>query len=195
MPTYNTQKTPVTTATIVNDGVPIGTATIHDPIDPTLPRDANYAPVFGNSEVSTDQIQCYSLRKTVMFLCGIDIFFGLLYSFYNPYFIIPTFIAGIGYVGTKKYNSCIVLTYLIYITLDWMTKLGIYISNAIMQHPDTLDPAARTWWWIFIIISTLVDIWISKIVWKYWRCLRDMSVLELTELKTRNLGQYYYVYW
>ena len=130
MATYNTQKTSVPTATIVNNGVPVGTATIHDPLDSTLSRDANYTPVFGN-EVSTDQIQCYSLRKTVMFLCGIDIFFGLLYSFYNPYFIIPTFIAGIGYVGAKKYNSCIVLTYLIYITLDWMAKLGIYISNSI----------------------------------------------------------------
>jgi len=53
----------------------------------------------------------------------------------------------------------------------------------------------RPWWWIFIIISTLVDIWISKIVWKYWRCLRDISVLELAELKTRQLKKYYYVYW
>ena len=195
MSTYNTQKPSIPTATVLDNGVAVGTATVYDPRDSELPRGSNYVPVFGNNEVSEDQIKCYSLRKTVMFLCGIDIFFGLLYSFYNPYFIIPTFIAGIGYVGAKKYNSCIVLTYLIYITLDWMAKLGIYISNAIVQDPSTVDPAARTWWWIFIIVSTLVDIWISKIVWKYWRCLREMSVLELAELKTRQLQKYYYVYW
>ena len=195
MSTYNTQKPSIPTATVLDNGVTVGTATVYDPRDSDLPRGPNYVPVFGNNEVSEDQIKCYSLRKTVMFLCGIDIFFGLLYSFYNAFFLIPTCLAIGGFYGAKNYNSCVVMSYLIYITLDWMAKLGIYISNAIVQDPSTVDPAARTWWWIFIIVSTLVDIWISKIVWKYWRCLRDMSVLELAELKNRQLKKYYYVYW
>ena len=36
--------------------------------------------------ISAAQLECFSLRRTVKILCGIDIFFGLLYSFYNPYF-------------------------------------------------------------------------------------------------------------
>ena len=80
MPTYNTQKSTIPTATVLDNGVSVGTTTVYDPPDSDIPRGPNYVPVFNNNEVSEDQLKCYSLRKTVMFLCGIDIVFGLLYS-------------------------------------------------------------------------------------------------------------------
>jgi len=145
--------------------------------------------------IGAAQLECFSLRRTVKILCGIDIFFGLLYSFYNPFFIIPTLIAVGGYYGAKHYNSCAILTYLIFITLDWMTKLSLYIADAVSKDPSSINVSAETWWWIFIIISTVVDIWISKIVYKYWRSLKNMPVLEMAELKELTNVQYHFVYW
>tara|TARA_B110000003_G_scaffold11884_1_gene11976 strand:- start:553 stop:750 length:198 start_codon:yes stop_codon:yes gene_type:complete len=58
------------------------------------------------------------------------------------------------------------------------------------------DPATNSGlMWVFIIVSTLINIWISKIVYKYWRCLKEITLLELAELKTLQLGRYYYVFW
>ena len=145
--------------------------------------------------ISPAQLECFSLRRTVKILCGIDIFFGLLYSFYNPYFLIPTLIAVGGYYGAKHYNSCAILTYLIFITIDWMTKLSLYIADAVSQDPSSVNVSTETWWWIFIIISTVIDIWISKIVYKYWRSLKTMPVLEITELKELTNVRYHFVYW
>ena len=64
-------------------------------------------------EISHNMIECYSLGRTVKILCGINIFFNLFYSFYNPYFLIPAIVALTGYYGAKHYNACITLVYLI----------------------------------------------------------------------------------
>jgi len=100
-----------------------------------------------------------------------------------------------GYYGAKYYNSCAILTYLIFITLDWMTKLSLYIADAVSKDPSSVNVSTETWWWIFIIISTVIDIWISKIVYKYWRSLKTIPVLEITELKELTNVRYHFVYW
>jgi len=155
----------------------------------------NYTTPFGTRQISDDQVECYSLRKTVMLLCGIDIFFGLLYAFYNPYFIIPTLLASVGFYGARNYNSSIVFCYFIYITLDWLAKLSIYIANVVNHDPNTVSPGSTALLWVFIIVSTLIDIWISKIVYKYWRSLKEISIFELADLKERQIRKYHYIYW
>jgi len=174
---------PVTGTVIPNQSVPVEAREI--------PFQPNFTSTFGSSSVSPLQVQCYSLRKTVTILCGIDIFFSLLYSIYNPYFIISTLIACFGFYGAKNYNSCMIFSYFVYITLDWIAKLCIYMVDAVNQDPATNSGLM----WVFIIVSTLINIWISKIVYKYWRCLKEMTLLELSELKTLQLGRYYYVFW
>ncbi len=182
------------------DAVPVTGTIVHDTSVPSgpvraipLPVQPNYTTAFRSREISNDQIECYSLRKTVMILAGIDIFFSILYSIYNPYFIVTALLALTGYYGAKKYNACIVFSYFVYITLDWLTKLSIYIFDATRDDPGTTGGAAVMW--VFIIVSTLVNMWISKIVYKFWRSLRNISILELVELKEIELRKYYYVYW
>ena len=38
--------------------------------------------------LSPQMIECFNLRRTVKMLCTIDMFFSVIYSFYNPYFLI-----------------------------------------------------------------------------------------------------------
>ena len=180
------------------DAVPVTGTIIHDTSVPSgaaraIPITPNYTTTFGAQEISNDQIECYSLRKTVMILTGIDIFFSILYSIYNPYFFITTLLAVTGYYGAKNYNACVVFSYFVYITLDWLAKLSVYIIDATHEDPGTTGGAAVMW--IFIIVSTLINMWISKIVYKFWRSLRTISILELAELKERELRRYHYVYW
>ena len=98
------------------DAVPVTGTIIHDTSVPSgaaraIPITPNYTTTFGAQEISNDQIECYSLRKTVMILTGIDIFFSILYSIYNPYFFITTLLAVTGYYGAKNYNACVVFSY------------------------------------------------------------------------------------
>ena len=88
-----------------------------------------------------------------------------------------------GYYGAKHYNAWIILVYLIIITLDWITRLSLYIVAAIIPDPNSTNADGQAWWWIVIIFSTIVDIWISKIVYKFWRNLKKMPILELNQLK------------
>ena len=168
---------------MTNNNMPVAVP-VSDEYHATLPA----TPVVANLKM----IECYSLRRTVKLLCGINIFFGLLYSIYNPYFIIPALIASFGYYGAEKYNSAIILSYLIYITLDWILKLTLYIM-ATAQDPDSTNTTPG--WWVLIILSTLIDIWISKIVYKFWHSLKKLPVLERSELKEMENIRHRFVYW
>ena len=144
--------------------------------------------------VNEKMLMCYNLRRTVKILCGIDFFFGLLYSIYSPYFIIPAIIALFGYYGASHYKKNIVLTYLIYITLDWVAKLTFFIIASVQSYDgDGTPPAVMAW--IFLIISTAIEIWISKIVYRYWYALKELPLLELARLKDSHITVYRFVYW
>ena len=160
------------------------------------PMNYNTAVIFSqnDTEITEKMIECFSLRETVKILSAIDIFFGLVYSISNIWFIIPALIGFLGYFGAKNYNQTYVLSYFIYITLDWVIKLWLYIyvtSDPSLNNKYNISTLSLS----FAIIMTLVDIWISKIVFKFWRCLRNMSVIELQSLKGINNMQYRIVYW
>lgn len=139
---------------------------------------------------TTDKmVRCYNLRRTVKILCGIDIFFGILYSWYYPIFFISTIIAIGGYYGAKHYNSCMVLSYFIIIMLDWISKLCFYIY--IYSTDDNLPSSS----WFLIALNTIINIWISKIVYKYWKCLKEISDIELNRLKQLQLANNRFIYW
>ena len=157
---------------------------------PTTPYTAAY-PLTPPS-LSPLMIECFNLRRTVKMLCAIDMCFSIIYSFYNPYFLLAVLLAYMGYYGADKYKFGLTLGYFIYITTDWMLKIGLY-TYSLSQ--NQVDPQATTGWWIFIIFSTLINIWISKIVFKFWRCLRNIPVLELGTLKAAQPVEYHYVYW
>jgi hypothetical protein len=158
-----------------------------------VPIDLNTAMVIPERErISDSMYMCFSLRKTVQFLSAVDIFFGLLYSIGNPWFIFPAFIGIIGYIGANKYNSCYTLSYLVYTIVDWILKLGLYIYLV----SDPIHPYnASAFSWIIVILSTLIGIWISKIVFQFWRSLRNLSLFELQTLKETKNIKYRMVYW
>jgi hypothetical protein len=168
----------------------------HHAVPVAVPIDYNTAMMVPQSEpeITDKMLECFSLRKTVKFLSAVDIFFGLLYSINNPWFIFPTFISLIGYYGAKKYNHAFILSYFLYITLDWIVKLGLYIYIA-TNPVENSRYSTSAFSWTVVVISTLIDIWISKIVFKFWRCLRNMPVLELQNLREMNNIKYRIVYW
>ena len=141
---------------------------------------------------TTDKmIECYNLRRTVKILCCIDIFFGILYSLNYPMYIIPAIIAIGGYYGAKNYNSSMILFYFIIITFNWISKLGLYIYT--LYSSDINDSINYNW--VAAAIITLINIWISKIVYKYWKCLKEISISELDRLKHLYLINNSFIYW
>ncbi len=169
--------------------------TSHQSVPVAVPLDYNTAMMVPeqNTEITEQMIECFSLRKTVKFLSAVDIFFGLLYSFNNVWFIFPAFLSLVGYYGAKKYNASFILSYFLYITMDWILKLGLFIYLA--TDPTNQRYNASGFTWTIVIISTLIDIWISKIVFKFWRSLRNLPIFDLQRLKDMEDIKYKIVYW
>ena len=62
-------------------------------------------PVPIQREVITDEMKkAYSYAYTIEWVSGIDIFFALLYSFYNMYWLFLVFCSYAGYHGAKKFK-------------------------------------------------------------------------------------------
>ena len=78
--------------------------TSHQAVPVAVPIDYNTAMMVPeqNTEITEQMIECFSLRKTVKFLSAVDIFFGLLYSINNAWFIFPAFLGIVGYYVPKN---------------------------------------------------------------------------------------------
>ena len=114
-------------------------------------------------------------------------------SFNNVWFIFPAFLSLVGYYGAKKYNASFILSYFLYITMDWILKLGLFVYLATDPTNQRYNSSGFTW--TIVIISTLIDIWISKIVFKFWRSLRNLPIFDLQRLKDMEDIKYKIVYW
>ena len=56
-----------------------------------------------------------------------------------------------------------IFSYFLYITLDWIAKLVVYSIDVVNKDPTSSNGLM----WSFVILTTIVNMWISKIVYKY----------------------------
>ena len=77
--------------------------------------------------VDGNMLKAFNLSQTVQILAGFDIILSFIYALYNYWFFIPLCIAFIGFQGAKKYDNCCSVVYLIYIILNCVSRLGVFI--------------------------------------------------------------------
>ena len=130
-------------------------------------------------EVITDDMKkAYSYSYTIKWVSGIDMFFALLYSFYNLYWLFFVFCSYAGYYGAKKFKILQLYFYLEYEVTSVFVKIGFVL--------DMLSNEINGYGLIMSVLSIIIGIWVSELTLKLIFGLRKMSEDQLNLL--RNIG-------
>jgi len=138
-------------------------------------------PVPIQREVITDEMKkAYSYAYTIKWVSGIDMFFALLYSFYNMYWLFLVFCSYAGYHGAKKFKIWQLYFYLVYEVTSVFIKIGILLDMF------TNGTEMNGYGVIMSILSIIVGIWVSELTFKLIMLMRNMTDDQLNVL--RNIG-------
>ena len=132
--------------------------------------------------ISDNMIKTYNYRRSVMWFSGIDIFFSAIYCLYQPYFLIPLMIAFTGYYGAKKYNVRLVQCYFLYCVL--VNIIGRVAYFFVYYHNlDGQSKQEHAFDFAWIMISTVISIWVCEIIYKFIKYYGKLSEREVLFLK------------
>ena len=191
--TQNTQNTQrISTVTNAHPvGVPIVNATTIQSGTHRTPYVINasvlppHEPVVFTDQLRQEVINTYALGRTIRWLSGFDIFLSFIYCIYNPYFLIPLFLAFSGYYGAKTYKTTYATLYMIYILLNSFTRFGIF-----MYVLNNLDISERNDHWfdfMLVLISCLISLWVSKIIYMFNKIIKTLTEDELELLRQNRV--------
>lgn len=128
-------------------------------------------------DLTEKMFRIYNLSKTTRFLAAIDIFFALIYSFYNVYFFMGFLTAFSGYYGAKYYNSCSLLVYASYLFLNNIIRIITVIYMVQYYHDNTdEDNSNMNVNIVFATIICLLNLWIARFVCVFWNLVKDMTL-------------------
>tara|TARA_B100001142_G_scaffold328755_1_gene389765 strand:- start:3314 stop:3838 length:525 start_codon:yes stop_codon:yes gene_type:complete len=151
-------------------------------IHTSVPIVGTVTPIVVNDNISitSNMRKIYAMRKTLMLLCLIDIFFSFLYALNNITMIIPLFFAVCGYYGVKNYkliNTYFYIVYELIIILGRIVLFGYYVSYGIVMDGFYIA---------MLILSTVIGLWVLELLYKYTTILKKLSDEDILLLK--NMG-------
>jgi|UniRef100_A0A6C0ITT2 hypothetical protein len=145
-----------------------------------IPINNAHEPEATQLTISDDMKKAYSYSYTIKWVSGIDIFFALLYSFYNWYWLFFVLCSYAGYHGAKKFKIFQLYFYFTYEVVSVIVKIA---SLIIMISDQTkMDGYGFT----MSILSIIIGIWVSELTSKLIMMMRHMSDEQLNLL--RNIG-------
>ena len=180
---------PVTNAHPV--GVPIASATTVQSGTGGTPYVINasvlppHEPVVFTDQLREEVVKSYALSKTIRWLSGFDIIISFIYCIYNPYFFIPLFLAFSGYYGAKTYNKMYTTLYMIYILLNSFVRFGVFMY--IFNNLDGTDRSHHWFDFMLVLISCLISLWVSKIIYMFNKIVKTLTQDELQLLKQNRV--------
>ena len=127
----------------------------------------------------------FSYSRTVRLFAFIEAFFLILYSFYQPYFLIQSLGPLCGYFGAKKFNKPLTYAYITYLILSLSLKI-INLSLTFYNYDQ---------YYIFLgFLSIFIDFWILKITSSFMRSLNALTDDQRDNLRHMRLITTYH-YW
>lgn len=129
-------------------------------------------------------LETYKLANTIKLFAALTCIFTFLNMFMNIWFLTTILFAIIGYFGATKYNYNLTLLYFSYFVINNIVKFVylIYITYNDEERSNISDNYISTFWFIFII-NLLVNCWMLKIIYKFLINLKNLSLLDMSELK------------
>jgi hypothetical protein len=137
--------------------------------------------IVGESLITEQMMNTFSLGRMIKILSLIDLIFACVFAFGNAFFFIPIFMPIIGYLGATYYNKNMTLGYFIYIfgitTFRLIYYLHIYINLSVEERQNQVQTIS------VVLISTFIELWISKIIYNFYRALTNLPLLDITTLR------------
>ena len=122
--------------------------------------------VHTRSEPPPKMTLAFSYSRTVRIFAFIEAFFLILYSLYQPFFLIQSLGPLCGFFGAKKFNKPLTYAYITYLILSLSLKI-INLSLTLFNYDQ---------YYIFLgFLSIFIDFWILKITSSFMRSLNALT--------------------
>jgi len=121
----------------------------------------------------------WSFARTVRLLASIDIIFTFLYGLYYWPLLFIGLLPFCGYIGARKYNSCLISMYLLFNLFNIIGR-SIVIYYAYTRDDYTI----RTIDMVIYSIGIIVNMWVSYIIVKLIRRINKLEDVYLLELRS-----------
>lgn len=163
-----------------NSNTPITQATVL----PYTPPNPNTIPI---SQIN--QLDHLSLRlgKTVKFIAIIDVIFTAIYAFSQPFYLLALPFPILGIRGAEKFHKYYILSFFSYLLIALVAKLSLF-SFAIYTY--SFSPFDLT----INIISILIDIYFTKLTYKFYTIIKNYSNQDQARLRSLNFFVRY-IFW
>ena len=148
-----------------------------------------------STEVNPDIVSTYQLSKSVKTFALIDFILNIPYLFISAWYILPLFITIGGYLGAKKYNICLVYTYLLFQAFCIVGRLSL----TLFYYNQNINDNFSTFMYIVNIVLTIfltfLDAYIARFTIKLIQYLRKLQPEELHQLQENTLIKTTFLYW
>jgi hypothetical protein len=169
--------------------------TVYPVVVTAEPIQAQISSVHPNpSRLTNRGIEVYNLSKSVRIFTMIDGLFCLIYTAYNIYYLIPFLMVLFGFYGAKTYNKNYTLIYLIYSILNLISKIVVWSVFIYYSSSDesNYDYGGFT---LFSWLSILIELYILRIVNRYYTGLKKLTEQELIAVKDLKYRVARIIYW
>lgn len=127
----------------------------------------------------------FSYSRTIRIFALIEAFFLIVYSFYQPYYLIQSLGPLCGYFGAKKFNKHLTYTYFAYLILYLILKVTT-LSLTFNNYDQ---------YYIFLgILSIIIDLWILKITSTFIHYINTLTDDQRNSLRHMHIIATYH-YW
>ena len=137
-------------------------------------------------------LDTYKISKTIQIYSGIDTMVNGFYVFFNPWYIIPTFISSLGYFGALNYNMIMLCIYFVYQLIMIFVRIGLNVDSYIHNRFE-IGPLIVM---VFMtVILTLFDLYILRFIFKIIKNIKLFSQDDITKLKNMKEIKTRFIYW
>lgn len=153
----------------------------------------------GNVNVNQQRItKCYNYAISVRFFCFLEILVNFLSMIcYSQVSYLPlVLISYLGWRGARKFSKCNTVTYLYWTTINFILKcvfLSLYYKKEKnkLQEDNTLGITI-----CLTFLMLMINIWILKIIYEFYKTLKDLNNDEIIFMKNLSSGRVYRIlYW
>jgi len=145
-----------------------------------------------DDELNYQILKSYKLSKSIKIFSFIDTVLNLFYVFFNPWYLIPSLISIIGYIGALKYISKCLYVYFVYQVIFMIIRMSIGINSWGLNDYGTGELIINV---ILTIILTIFDIYISRFTYKLIRSLMSLDSMEILKLQNIKELKTNFLYW
>ena len=147
---------------------------------------------YTTNELSHQMLMTYRFSKNVKVFSLIDTVLNLFYVFINPWYLIPSLMSIIGYIGAFKYNiNCLYIYFvfqILYIIIRFSLELSFWTSYGIQIGIIVIEV-------LLVIFSTILGIYVSRFTHKLISSIKLLNSEEFYKLKNIRELKTNFIYW